>query len=177
MGFHGMSGSHMQRMMGREQSKAQDIGATLRRLAGYLKPYWPQLLVALALLIIGTLAQLAGPYLVGLAVDKFIIGGDKAGLARTMLFLLGSYVLSWAASSGQFYLMTIVSQQFLYQLRSDVFAQLQRLALSFYDLNEAGDLMSRLVNDTDVIGRVMNMGLLRLLSSLLTLAGIVLAML
>jgi len=176
MGFHGMGGG-MQRNLSREQSRARDTRAVLRRMAGYLKPFWPQLLVTLILIVLGTLAQLAGPYLIGLAVDKFIVGGDSAGLARTMLLLLGAYALSWATSSGQFYLMTIVSQRFLYRLRAEVFAQLQRLPLSFYDYNKAGDLMSRLTNDTDTIGRVMNMGLLRMTSSLLTLVGIVLAML
>ena len=180
MGFHGggpMIGGRMRRMMGREQLRAKDTGAVLRRMMGYLKPFWLQLLAVLILIVVGTLAQLAGPYLIGLAVDKFIIGGHRAGLARTMLFLLGAYALSWVTSSGQFYLMTIVSQQLLYRLRGEVFDQLQRLSLSFYDYNEAGDLMSRLTNDTDVIGHVMNMGLMRLLSSLLTLVGIVLAML
>ena len=172
-----MIGGRMRRMMGREQLRAKDTGAVLRRMMGYLKPFWLQLLAMLILIVVGTLAQLAGPYLIGLAVDKFIIGGHRAGLARTMLFLLGAYALSWVTSSGQFYLMTIVSQQLLYRLRGEVFDQLQRLSLSFYDYNEAGDLMSRLTNDTNTIGHIMNMGLMRLLGSLLTLVGIVLAML
>ena len=172
-----MIGGRMRRMMGREQLRAKDTGAVLRRMMGYLKPFWLQLLAVLILIVVGTLAQLAGPYLIGLAVDKFIIGGHRAGLARTMLFLLGAYALSWVTSSGQFYLMTIVSQQLLYRLRGEVFDQLQRLSLSFYDYNEAGDLMSRLTNDTNTIGHIMNMGLMRLLGSLLTLVGIVLAML
>jgi ATP-binding cassette subfamily B protein/subfamily B ATP-binding cassette protein MsbA len=164
-------------MLGQEQLRAKDTRAVLKQMTSYLKPFWPQLLVVLALVVVGTLAQLAGPYLIGLAIDKFIVGGDKAGLARTVLLLLAAYALGWAASSGQFYLMTIVAQSLLYRLRSQVFHQLQRLTLSFYDNNEAGDLMSRLTNDTDVIGRVMNMGLMRLFSSLLTLVGIILAML
>ena len=172
-----MIGGRMRRMMGREQLRAKDTGAVLRRMMGYLKPFWLQLLAVLILIVVGTLAQLAGPYLIGLAVDKFIIGGHRAGLARTMLFLLGAYALSWVTSSGQFYLMTIVSQRLLYRLRGEVFDQLQRLSLSFYDYNEAGDLMSRLTNDTNTIGHIMNMGLMRLLGSLLTLVGIVLAML
>ncbi|UCC65821.1 MAG: ABC transporter ATP-binding protein [Anaerolineae bacterium] len=172
-----MMGGRMRHMMGREQLRARDSRATLGRMAGYLKPFWRQLLAVLILIVVGTLAQLAGPYLIGLAVDRFIAGGDRAGLARTMLLLLGAYALSWATGSGQFYLMTVVAQSLLHRLRSEVFDQLQRLPLSFYDYNEAGDLMSRLTNDTDVIGRVMNMGLMRLVGSLLTLVGIVLAML
>lgn len=182
MGFHGgggppMMGGHMRRMMSREQSRAKDTHTVLLRLMGYLKPYTPQLLIVLILIIIGSLAQLAGPYLIGLAVDQFIIVGDKAGLGQTMLLLLGSYVLTWVTTSGQFYLMTIVAQGLLYHLRNEIFIQLQRLSLSFFDLQETGDLMSRLINDVDIIGRVMNMGLIRMISSLLTLVGIIIAML
>jgi ATP-binding cassette subfamily B protein/subfamily B ATP-binding cassette protein MsbA len=179
MGFHGggMMGGRMRRMLGREQLRTRDTRAVLRQTMGYLKPFRPQLLLVLTLIVVGTLAQLAGPYLIGLAIDRFIVGGDEAGLARTMLLLLGAYAVSWVTTSGQFYLMTLVAQQLFYRLRSEVFDQLQRLSLSFYDLNEAGDLMSRLTNDTDTIGRVMNMDLMRMIQSLLTLVGIVLAML
>ena len=180
MGFHGsrpMMSRHMQQMLSREQLRAKDTRAVLRRLTSYLKPFTPQLMFVLILIIVGTLAQLAGPYLIGLAIDQFIIAGDKVGLARTMLLLLGAYALTWATTNRQFYLMTIVAQGLLFRLRSEIFDQLQRLPLSFFDVQEAGDLMSRLVNDVDIIGRVMNMGLIRMISSLLTLVGIMLAML
>jgi hypothetical protein len=58
-------GGHRRHMMGREQLRAKDTRTVLRRLAGYLKPFWPQLLAALVLIVVGTLAQLAGPYLIG----------------------------------------------------------------------------------------------------------------
>jgi len=164
-------------MLSREQLRVKDTRAVLLRLTGYLKPFAPQLMIVLILIIVGTLAQLAGPYLIGLAIDQFITAGDKVGLARTMLLLLGAYALTWATTNRQFYLMTIVAQWLLFRLRNEVFEQLQRLPLSFFDHQEAGDLMSRLVNDVDIIGRVMNMGLLRMISSLLTLVGIMLAML
>ena len=180
MGFHGsrsMMGGHMRQMMSREQLRPKDTRAILRRLTGYLKPFTPQLTLVLILIIVGTLAQLAGPYLIGIAIDQFIIAGDKVGLARTMLLLLGAYALTWATTNRQFYLMTIVAQGLLFRLRNEIFDQLQRLPLSFFDVQEAGDLMSRLVNDVDIIGRVMNMGLIRMIGSLLTLVGIMLTML
>ena len=94
-----MMGGHMRHMLGREQLRAKSTRAVLRRMMGYLKPFWPQLLVVVILIVVGTLAQLAGPYLIGLAVDKFIVGGDETGLARTMLLLLGAYALSWATET------------------------------------------------------------------------------
>jgi ATP-binding cassette subfamily B multidrug efflux pump len=167
----------MRHMMSQEEEKAHDVGRATRRLLGYLRPFWPALVAALVLIILSSLLSLAGPYLIGLAVDQFITKGDRVGLTRTMLFLLGAYLGSWAATAGQFYLMAVVGQRVLYLMRTQIFERLQTLSLSFFDQREAGDIMSRLVNDVQVINRVLNVGLVRVLGSALTLIGIVIAML
>ncbi len=178
MGFHGpMMGGPMRRSLSREHTKAKSTRVVMRRLTVYLKPYRPHILAVLILVFLGTAAQLAGPYFIGLAIDQFIVASDRTGLAHTMLLLLGSYLLNMISTSAQFFLMTIVAQDLLYRLRTEVFDQFQHLSLSFFDRQETGDLMSRLVNDVDTIGRVMNMGLIRILNSLLTLVGIIIAML
>jgi ABC-type multidrug transport system fused ATPase/permease subunit len=161
---------------GRDE-KARDVGKTLRRLGIYFKPYWKQLLFVLLLLIVGTLFQLAAPYLIGLAVDQFIITGDRGGLARTMLLLLSVYLGSWATGYGQFYTMAIVGNQVLYSLRTRIFERIQTLSLRYFDEHEAGDLMSRVTNDVDTIAQVLNAGLVQTISSSLIIVGIVAAML
>jgi ATP-binding cassette subfamily B multidrug efflux pump len=158
------------------EEKARDTGNTLRRLGGYLMPYWLPLLGVGALLVVGTLLQLAGPFLIGVAIDQFIAAGDRAGLARTMLLLLAAYVGSWAATYGQFRSMVVVGNKVLYELRSDIFDRTQTLSLKFFDEHEAGDLMSRLTNDVDTIGQVLNAGLVQTLGSLLIIVGIMVAM-
>jgi len=168
---------HMRRMMSQEEEKAHDAGRVTRRMLGYLRPFWPALIAVLVLIILGSLLSLAGPYLIGLAVDQFITKGDRAGLTRTMLFLLGTYLGNWGATASQFYLMAVIGQRVLYQMRTQIFEQIQTLSLSFFDRREAGDIMSRLVNDVQVINRVLNIGLVRMLGSALTLVGIVIAML
>jgi ATP-binding cassette subfamily B protein/subfamily B ATP-binding cassette protein MsbA len=160
---------------GREE-KAHDTGKTLRRLSIYLKPYWLQLSIVAVLLILGTLLQLAAPYLIGRAVDEFIVASDREGLAMTMLLLLGTYVGSWATTYGQFYTMTIVGNKVLYELRAEIFERVQMLSLRFFDEHEAGDLMSRLTNDVDTIAQVLNAGLVQTLGSSLIVVGIVAAM-
>jgi len=164
-------------MMSQEEEKAHDAGRVTRRMLGYLRPFWPALIAVLVLIILGSLLSLAGPYLIGLAVDQFITKGDRAGLTRTMLFLLGTYLGNWGATASQFYLMAVIGQRVLYQMRTQIFEQIQTLSLSFFDRREAGDIMSRLVNDVQVINRVLNIGLVRMLGSALTLVGIVIAML
>jgi ABC-type multidrug transport system fused ATPase/permease subunit len=160
---------------GREE-KAHDTGETLRRLSVYLKPYRLGLLGVGFLLILDTLFQLAGPYLIGRAVDEFILAGDRAGLTRTMLLLLGVYLGAWATRYGEFYGMIIIGNKVLYELRTNIFDRVQALSLKFFDRHEAGDLMSRLTNDVDTIGQVLNSGLVMTLSSAMLIVGILVAM-
>jgi ATP-binding cassette subfamily B multidrug efflux pump len=175
MAFHGPGGG-FRRMAGLREEKAHDTGQVLRRLLGYFGASWPWLVVVLVLVVLSTLMRLAGPYLLGVAVDQFITPGDKAGLTRTMLLLLATYLLNWGATASQFYLMTLVGQRVLYALRTQIFQRIQALSLTFFDQREAGDLMSRLVNDVEVINHALNVGLVRLSGDVLTLIGIVIAM-
>ncbi len=170
-------GGPMHRMASTTEEKAHDTGSTLRRLAAYLKPHWLPLLVVGALLIVGTLLDLAGPYLIGRAIDLFISAGDRPGLTRTMVLLLATYAGSWATTYGQFRTMVVVGNKVLYELRSNIFERTQTLSLKFFDEHEAGDLMSRLTNDVDTIGQVLNSGLVQTLGSSLIIVGIVVAML
>jgi ABC-type multidrug transport system fused ATPase/permease subunit len=172
-----MFGGPMHQMRNTREERARDTGQTLRRLGGYLMPYRPTLLGVAALLAVGTLLQLAAPYLIGRAIDEFIGAADRRGLAVTMLLLLGAYLGSWATSYGQFSLMTVAGNKVLYKLRTHIFERVQTLSLAFFDQHEAGDLLSRLTNDVDTIAQVLNAGLVQTLSSSLIVTGIVAAML
>ena len=165
------------RGMARETEKAQDIGATLRRLIVYLKPHALQLTIAGLMMVLNSLFQLVGPYLTGRAVDKFIVQKDLAGLNRTMLLLLGAYVGSWLTRGVQSISTIKMGQQVLYDMRNQIFRHFQRLSLGFFDRSEAGDLMSRLTNDTDAINRTLNMGLPQFVGNLFFLTGTLAAML
>jgi ATP-binding cassette subfamily B multidrug efflux pump len=196
-------GGHM-RGLTREAAKPTEVGRTLRRLAGYFRPFWRLLVVAAVLIVVSAAMQTAALYLPGVAVDQFIgpsaaaqarpvwlewllgilypVGGAQGvgratGLTVTMLLLLGTYLLNWAAMASQFYLMTWIGQRVLLRMRTQIFERIQALSLSFFDRHEAGDLMSRLVNDTGVINQVFSFGIARLASMSLRLIGIVIAML
>ena len=171
-----MFGGPMGHMRNAREEKAQDVGQTLRRLAVYLKPHWLGLLAVGLLIIVDTLLQLAGPYLIGRAVDQFIIVGDRSGLAITMLLLLAVYLGAWATRYGEFYGMIVIGNRVLLKLRTHIFDRIQSLSLKFFDEHEAGDLMSRLTNDVDTIGQVLNAGLVQTISSALLIVGILAAM-
>ncbi len=157
--------------------KPTNVGETLRRLLGYLKPYWPLLLGAGLMVVLGSLARIAGPYLTGLAVDRYITKDDLPGLSRIMFVLLGVYIFNWFTDFAQTYITVLVGQKVLYTMRDDLFRHFQRLSVSFFDQREAGDLMSRLTNDTQVINRILNAGLVRLIGNFLFLIGVLIAML
>jgi len=176
-----------------EVRRAERPGEVVRRLAPYFAPYKWRLLLVAVLLVVGTFAELVGPYLIGVAVDQFIDPGGApmpgwltamvgtevsryAGLTRVMLLLGAAYAVTWALNVLEFRLMVRVAQRVLLSMRTEIFRQIQRLSLSFYDQHEAGDLMSRLTNDTQVINDVFGPGVTRLLRMGLGMTGIVVSM-
>jgi ATP-binding cassette subfamily B protein/subfamily B ATP-binding cassette protein MsbA len=171
MGAHGF-----QRVIELDEGQAYNRGAVAARLASYLKPYWPHLTVMLILVIINAATFAAAPLLIGRAIDQFIGVGDRAGLGRTALLLLATYVVGLLTLGGQFYLMGWVGQNVLARLRDEIFAKIQALSLSYFDQHDAGDLMSRLTNDVDVLNQLLGGGLVQMLSGIFQMAAIVVAM-
>ncbi len=159
-----------------EEERAHNRVAVATRLAGYLKPFWPHLAAMLALVVINAAAFAAAPFLIGRAIDQFIAAGDRPGLARTMLFLLATYGLGLTATGSQFYLMGRVGQHVLARIREEIFAKIQTLSLSYFDRHDAGDLMSRLTNDVDVLNQLLSNGLVQMLGGVFQMTGIVVAM-
>ena len=149
---------------------------TIRRLLRYLDGQGRILTGVFIALIFFTLGQAYGPTLIGRAIDEFITIGDRAGLARTMLLLFAVYVVSWLGFVAQIRLMGILAQRVLKRLRGDIFGHLQKLSLSYFHDHEAGDLMSRLINDTDAIGTLFSQSLVQSLGSFFSLFAVLFAM-
>ncbi|MEJ7814262.1 MAG: ABC transporter ATP-binding protein, partial [Rubrobacter sp.] len=159
------------------QERAGDRGATTRRLLGELRPYSGKLGLVLGLVVLGAAAQAGGPWLIGRAIDRYILPGDVAGLSRIMLVLFGVYVVGAIASRGQVYQVGSIGQRLLASMRARIFYRLQHLPLGFFDKRPVGDLMSRVTNDVDTLNQLFSQGLTQLLGSLFSLIGIVVAML
>ena len=127
--------------------------------------------------MLGAVAQAGGPWLIGRAIDRYILPGDIAGLSRIMLLLLGVYVVGSIASRGQVYQVGSIGQSLLASMRARIFDRLQHLPLRYFDRRPVGDLMSRVTNDVDTLNQLFSQGLTQLLGSLFSLIGIVVAML
>ena len=159
------------------REQAENKGTTARRLLGELRPYGRQLLLAFVLIVLGALSQAGGPWLIGRAIDRDILGGDPAGLFRTMLLLLVVYGVGTFASRGQIVQVGAVGQSVLASLRERIFERLLRLPLGFFDRRPMGELMSRVTNDVDTLNQLLSQGITQLLGSFFSLIGIVVAML
>lgn len=157
-----------------DKAPAEDRRGTLLRLVGYLRPFLPTLAIALVFVLLGTAGQAVGPAIIGRAVDEYLqVGEDPAGLNQTMALLLGVYVVGLLGFVGQVYLVGRTGQRVLARLREQIFERIQTLSMRFYDRNEAGDLMSRLVNDTDVLGSFLTQGLMQSVGALFGLLAVI----
>jgi ATP-binding cassette subfamily B multidrug efflux pump len=156
--------------------KARDPRNALTRLLPYLNPFKLLLILVLVFVLIYTLLGLVGPYLMGMAIDKFIATKDAVGLVKIAIVMLVVYLLNNLFQAISAWLMSGVSQRALKQLRKDLFSHLQSLPISFFDSHSAGELMSRLTNDIDAINQAVSQNIISLLASVLSLIGILIAM-
>ncbi len=156
--------------------KAENPRQALARLLPYLKPFKGWIILVLSFVVLYTLLGLAGPYLMGLAIDRFISTKDIAGLGTIALLMLTAYVLNNVFQTLANWIMARVSQDALKNLRHDLFSHLQTLSIAYYDTHPAGGLMSRLTNDIDAINQAVSQNITSLIASILTMVGILVAM-
>ncbi len=158
----------------------------VRRLWVYVRPYRALFLVALGLALATVVVDLLAPLLTQLAVDRFIdpVGGARlsaVGRANGVFLLAVAYVavltVGFIFRYVEEFLVSVLGQRVMYDLRSAMFDHLQRLSLSFFDHNPVGRLMTRITNDVDSLNDLFTSGAVPLIGDLFTLAGIVVVLL
>ena len=156
--------------------KAKDPRLAFIRMLRYLSPFKVALFVTIICVIIYTILGLIGPYLLGIAIDRYIGGKDAAGLARISILMLIVFVVNTFFQALSNWIMAAVSQGALQKMRGDLFSHLQTLSLRFFDKNPAGELMSRLTNDIEAINQAVSSNVTSLIASILSMVGILVAM-
>src|SRR5688572_21261465 len=107
----------------------------MRRLLSYLRPHAWYVAAALLALIGDAVVQLAPPYLVKIAIDQYIAQGDLAGVDRIAFIYLAVLVAAFSLEYAQTFMMQMIGQRIMFDMRMQIYAHLQRLDLSFYDRN------------------------------------------
>jgi ATP-binding cassette subfamily B protein len=143
-----------------------------KRVLVYLKPYAQWVALAIFLLLGVSLFNLAGPYLTKVVIDDYIKVSDFEGLDVVAGLYLAVLITSFVFQFCQSYLMQYIGQKVMFDLRSKVFAHLHRMSFSYFDKNPIGKMITRVVNDVEVLNEMLTSGLILIFSDLFTLAGI-----
>lgn len=148
----------------------------VKRLVVYNQPYAQQWIMALLLMTATALFGVAGPWLIGKAVDEGIRAGNFQQLRFwTVAFAIAAF-LEWISNRSRIYIMGYVGTKVVADLRSALFRHLHQLSLNFYNNYSVGRLMSRLISDVEVIQEFITWSITGLVRALFTLIGVVVAL-
>jgi ATP-binding cassette subfamily B protein len=156
--------------------KAYD-GRLMMRILRYLKPYWKLLAVSFFFLMLQTGAQLLGPYITKIAIDRYIAQRDIDGLDLMALAYLGVVLFGFIVVFIQTYTTEYTGQRAMHDLRMEVFSHLQKQDLAYFDRNAIGRLMTRTINDVETLNELFSTGVVGLLGDVSIVFGIAVMML
>ncbi len=145
--------------------------AILKRLFGYVRPYWKTLLATSVLLTLHTGLNLLPPLFHREIVDQVIGARDLSRLGTLIAGLVGVYVFLQFADFGDMYVRHALGARFIFELRVRIYAHLQRLSLSFFERTSTGELMSRVTNDVNALESFITHGVALTALDLLRLVG------
>jgi len=150
---------------------ARLTGVPWRRLLGYLRPHLGLFAIAVVALVVGTLAGLLLPLVVGGFVGEVVSAGDAGGLDQLVLLLAGLTVVLAVTTFAQTWALGVMGERIVARLRGQVFDRLVSLELDFYTRRRVGELISRLSSDVTQVRTMLTQTLTSLLSSVLSLIG------
>lgn len=159
----------MARYVGYKRPK--DTKKALKNLLKYLGYHKWMLLLVAVLVAVSSGANIMGTYLIKPVINDYALPGDIPGLVRMLLMMGVMYACGVAATFFYNRLMVKTSQQVVTEIRRDLFAHVQKLPLSYFDVHTHGELMSRFTNDVDTVQEALNGTFSMLIQSFLVLTG------
>ncbi len=148
----------------------------MRRLMRYIRPYWPSAVLALLYILAASALSVLPPYLTKIAIDGYIRDKNLSGLNIIAILYTLTLAANFAFSYGQTWVMNLMGQKIMYDLRMEIFGHLQKQDVSFFDRNPVGRLMTRVTTDVDALNELFTSGVITIFGDLCTLAGIVLTL-
>lgn len=160
-----------------KNKKVKNWVGTLTRVWSYLSAHRGYLSLVVLMVIISSVLSLLGPFLIGVAIDDYLVAFDKNGLIRLLFGLAIIYVLYSLSMWLQSFWMIGIAQQTVFSLRKELFEQIQLLPIPYFDKRQHGELMSKMTNDIENVSNTLNSSVIQILSSVLTFFGILIVML
>lgn len=160
-----------------EKSRARNAWGTVKRIGTYFGDNRLSLTLVILMVIASSLLGLLGPYLVGVAIDDFIVTKESSGLLLLLGSLLVIYIFHSLAIFLQNFWMVGIAQNIVYKLRKQLFEHFHQLPISFFDTRQQGELMSRVTNDIDNINNTLNESIIQVFASVITIVGTIAVML
>ena len=182
-GGHGGHGGGPAGALGRVPDKAKDFKGTVKKIVKYLAPQKVKFAVVAVLAVASTAFTIISPKIMGLATTRIVEGVmapaaffDAAYIGKIIFILAALYTGSSLSNFLMAYIMVTVSQATVFSMRNDVKEKLNKLPLKYYDTHTHGDILSRVINDTDNIAHTLQQSLTHLIMSAVSLAGILIMM-
>jgi ATP-binding cassette, subfamily B, bacterial len=153
-----------------KQEKSSNL-RILQKLLQLIREERNNLLLALVAILINSGLTLLGPYIIGHTIDKYVMHKNYHGVLVNAGWMVCIALVAFGASYTQTRMMGGIGQRMLFKLRNTVFNKLQELPLAFFNQNKAGDLISRINNDTDKINQFFSQSLMQFIGTLATMTG------
>jgi ATP-binding cassette subfamily B protein len=156
--------------LGKSQEKTSTL-AGLKKLVQLIAHEKRTLLLAVVAILINSTLNLLGPFIIGHTIDQYVQHKNFAGVIHNAIILLCMFLVALFTSYKQTTLMGGVGQRMLFTLRNSIFNKLQQLPVDFFNKNKAGDLISRVNNDTDKLNQFFSQSLMQFIGSIATMVG------
>ncbi|PIW36792.1 MAG: multidrug ABC transporter [Candidatus Kerfeldbacteria bacterium CG15_BIG_FIL_POST_REV_8_21_14_020_45_12] len=160
-----------------EPKRKGSILSAVRRLKPLLVSETVQIILAALAIVINSTLTLLGPVIIGHVIDTYIATRDFNGVLLYTGILTAMYCVGFVASYAQTRIMGGVSLRVLYRLRNSIFEKLQDLPVAFFQQNKAGDLISRINNDTDKLGQFFSQSIMQFIGNIFIIIGSAIAIL
>jgi ATP-binding cassette subfamily B protein len=151
--------------------KKSSTWSGLKSLLQLVKEERRNLIIALFAILLNSTLNLLGPFLIGHTIDKYIQTKQFNGVLVFSGILLTMYVVAFVSSYFQTQLMGGVGQRIIFALRNAIFNKIQQLPVAFFNENKAGDLISRVNNDTDKLNQFFSQALMQFIGNIVTMVG------
>lgn len=171
-----MKGAFKNNLYEKEGQDKQLDWKTASKLFKYVRPYKTLLVLTIFLLLITALLQIAGPYLIKVAIDNYITPGKLDGLLYIVLLYGAIILVEFLIRYFQQYMTEYLGQKIMYDMRMDIFNHVHKMEMSFFDKNPVGRVLTRITTDVQALNEMLSSGIVTLFGDIFLIVGVMVVM-